>query len=239
MKRIALVLGSVVALAACSSQEPAKPTPPPAPPKPAPVAEAPKPEAPKAGDAGTPDAKPLGMMEKYALWKAQKEADEKLAKELAEQESVRLRAFDKGKLPVHQKLLAFEKKTRKDLDAEAEKLKGQSDAGAQMEKFAEKLRKPIEAQAKILRKMDPSGGNSNIGTDHDVNLNLLANDYPAALAAAAAGDEKPLAEVRKEMDKRFDKMDKWLEEVKTAKAEKPAKAGKPAGKAKAGKKGKK
>lgn len=231
MKRIPLLLGiGMVALAACSSQEPAKPTPPPAPPKPAPVAEAPKPT-----DAGSPDARPLGMMEKYALWKAQKEADEKLAKELAEQESVRLRAFDKGKLPVHTKLLAFEKKTRKELDEAAEKLKGKPDAGAQMEKIAEKLRKPIEAQAKILRKMDPSGGNSNIGTDHDVNLNLLANDYPAALAAAAAGDDKPLAEVSKELDKRFDKMDKWLVEVKNSK-DKPAKADKVA---KADKKAKK
>jgi len=219
MKRIALLLGiGMVALAACSSQEPAKPAPPPAPPKPAPVAEAPRP-----ADAGSPDGKPLGMMEKYALWKAQKEADE----------------FDKGKLPMHTKLLAFEKKTRKDLDDAAEKLKGQSDAGAQMEKIAEKLRKPIEAQAKILRKMDPTGGNSNIGTDHDVNLNLLANDYPAGLAAAAAGDEKPLAEVRKELDRRFDKMDKWLAEVKTS-SDKPAKAekaDKPAkGKKKKGKK---
>jgi DNA polymerase III gamma/tau subunit len=239
MKRIALLLGSVVALAACTSQEPAKPTPPPALPKPAPVAEAPKPEAPKAGDAGTPDAKPLGMMEKYALWKAQKEADEKLAKELAEQESARLRKFDKTKLPVHQKLLAFEKKTRKDLDDAAEKLKGQSDAGAQMEKVAEKLRKPIEAQAKILRKMDPSGGNSNIGTDHDVVLNALANDYPAALAAAAAGDEKPLAEVRKEVDRRFDKMDKWLEEVKTSSDAKPGQEAKPAHAGKPGKAAKK
>jgi hypothetical protein len=234
MKRIALLFGiGMVALAACTSQEPAKPTPPPAPPKPAPVV-----EAPKSTDAGSPDAR-LGMMEKYALWKAQKEADEKLAKQLAEEEAARLRKFDKTKLPVHLKLLAFEKKTRKDLDEAAEKLKGQTDAGAQLEKVAEKLRKPIEAQAKILRKMDPSGGNSNIGTDHDVNLNLLANDYPAALAAAAGGDEKPLADVRKELDRRFDKMDKWLEEVKTANASQPSKEAKPAKPTKAGKKGKK
>ncbi len=243
MKRIALLFGiGVVALGACTSQEPAKPAQPPVPPKPAPVAEPAKTPDAGASDAGSPDARHLGMMEKYALWKAQKEADEKLAKELAEQESTRLRKFDKSKLSVHAKLLAFEKKTRLDLDEAAEKLKGKPDAAAQMEKIAEKLRKPIEAQAKILRKMDPTGGSSNIGTDHDVNLNLLANDYPAALAAAAAGDEKPLAEARKELDKRFDKMDKWLAEVKTSN-DKPGKEDKAAGQGgkpgKAKKKGKK
>jgi hypothetical protein len=114
-------------------------------------------------------------------------------------------------------LLAFEKKTRKDLDDAAEKLKGKPDAVAQIAKVSDKQRKAIEAQAKVLRKMDPTGGNSNIGTDHDVSLNLLANDYPAALAAASSGDEKPLAELRAELDKREKKMETWLDEIKQVK----------------------
>ena len=229
MNRISMLVGLALAFPACNEPEPPKPV---APPKPAKVEEPPKPVA----DAGTGDARKLGMMEKYEIWKAQKAADEKLAKENAEQEAASLRAFDKSKLPVHLKLLAFERKLRKDLDAAAEKLKGKSDAAAQMEKLGEKNRKPIEAQAAILRKMDPKGGSSNIGTDHDVNLNLLANDYPAALAASLAGDEKPLADVRKELDKRFDKMDKWLDEVKASKPAKPEKASKAAKGAKKGKK---
>jgi hypothetical protein len=170
MKRIVTFfgIGIVTLLAGCS--EPA-PQPIPAK-KPTPAVEAPKPI-----DAGTADAR-LGLMEKHALWLAKKEADEKLAKELAAEESARLRKFDKTKLSTHVALLNFEKKTRKVLDDAAESLKGKPDAAAQMEKVAEKQRKPIEAQAKILRKMDPTGGNSNIGTDHDVSLNLLANDYP-------------------------------------------------------------
>ncbi len=227
MKRIVTFFGLafVVSAAGCTSQEPAKPTPPPA--KPAPAAEAAKPV-----DAGAADAH-LGMMEKYAIWKAKKEADEKLAKELASEEEARLRKFDKSKMATHLALLAFEKKTRKVLDDAAQSLKGKPDAAAQMEKIADKQRKAIEAQAKVLRKMDPTGGSSNIGTDHDVTLNLLANDYPAALAAAAAGDDKPLAEVRKELDKRFKKMESWLDEVK---ASKDAKAPKAAKNAKKGKK---
>jgi hypothetical protein len=176
------------------------------------------------------------MMEKYAIWKAKKEADEKLAKELADEEAASLRKFDKSKLATHLALLGFEKKTRKALDDAAEGLKGKPDAAAQLEKIADKQRKAIEAEAKILRKMDPTGASSNIGTDHDVSLNLLANDYPAALAAAAVGDEKPLAEVSKELDKRFKKMESWLDEVKSAKETKPAKATKPAKPAKKGKK---
>ena len=234
MKRIVTFfgIGIVTLLAGCS--EPA-PQPIPAK-KPTPAVEAPKPI-----DAGTADAR-LGLMEKHALWLAKKEADEKLAKELAAEESARLRKFDKTKLSTHVALLTFEKKTRKILDDAAESLKGKPDAAAQLEKVAEKQRKPIEAQAKILRKMDPSGGNSNIGTDHDVSLNLLANDYPAALAAAAAGDEKPLVEVRKELDSRVKKMESWLDEVKTAKdtqATDAPKATKPAKSEKKGKKAKK
>ena len=236
MKRISTLFGIGIALlfAGCNEPEPQKPIPPP--PKPAPVVEAAKP-----ADAGAADAH-LGMMERHAIWLAKKEADAKLAKELADEESARLRKFDKSKLAQHGKLLAFEKKTRKELDDAAEKWKGKPDAAAQLEKTAEKLRKPIEAQAALLRKMDPTGGNSNIGTDHDVNLNLLANDYPAALAAAAAGDEAPLTEASKELDKRFKKMESWLEEVKNFKETKepaPSKGAKAAKKAKPGKKGKK
>ena len=231
MKRIATFLGLGIVVFVANCQEPAKPTPPPA--KPAPVVEAAKPV-----DGGAADAH-LGMMEKYAIWKAKKEADEKLAKELAAEEEARLRKFDKSKVATHLALLAFEKKTRKVLDDAAASLKGKPDAAAQMEKIADKQRKAIEAQATILRKMDPTGGNSNIGTDHDVSLNLLANDYPAALAAAAGGDDKPLADVSKELDKRFKKMESWLDEVKAFKETKEPSAPKAAKGAQKGKKGKK
>ena len=210
MKRAAILLAfsCITSLSACTEDTP-QPAPQPAKPVPPP----PKLDAAVTTDGGHADAR-LTMMERHAIWKAKKEADEKLAKELAEAENKRLLAFDKSRLPKHLKLLAFEKKLRATLDEAAEKLKGKPDAAKAMEKFGEKQRKSIEAQGKILQKLDPKGGNTNIGTDHDVTLNLLANDYPAALAASLGGDEKPLADVRAELDRRQKKMEAWLDEAK-------------------------
>jgi len=210
MKRTTLFLAAsaMFVVAACKDEPPpVKPAPPAA--KPAP------PPAPKqAVDGG---AKPLGMMEKYAIWKAKKEADEKLAAENAAAEKARLIKFDKSKLPKHLAMLAFEKKTRKALDQAAEKLNGKLDAADQLKKLAVSQRKTIDAQGAALRAMDPKGGNSYIGTDHDVVLNLLANDYPDAILDFFEGKTKPLAEIRAEMDKREKKMESWLNEVKKSK----------------------
>jgi hypothetical protein len=217
MKRTTLFLAtSAMILVAACKDEPAPASPPaPAAPKPVP----PPPPAPKpavdAGQAG--DAKPLGMMEKYALWKAKKEADEKLATELAAQEKSRLIKFDKAKMAKHQTLFAFEQKTRQALDQAAEKLNGKIDAADQLKKIAGAQRKGIEAQAAALRALDPKGGNSNIATDHDVVLNLLANDYPEAILDFFEGKTKPLAEIRAEVDKREKKIGSWLEEIKRSK----------------------
>ena len=166
-------------------------------------------------DAGPPTDARLGMMERHAIWKAKKEADEKLAAQLAADERARLMKFDKSKLPKHLALFAFEKKTRLALDQAAEKLNGKLDADDQLKKLATLQRKAIESQAQSLRAMDPKGGSSNIGTDHDVILNLLANDYPEAIVTFFQGQTKPLAEVRAEMDKREKKIGAWLEELKS------------------------
>ena len=209
MKRSAFFLGAgaIFLVAACTEQAPS--------PKPERTPALPAPAGP-ATDARPADAR-LGMMERYAIWKAKKEADAKLATQLAAEEQARLLKFDKSKMPKHLALFAFEKKARKALDDAAEKLKGKPDALDQIKKLAASLRKPIEAQAKILRAMDPQGGNSNIATDHDVSLNALANDYPEAIAASFQGDAKPLADVRAELDKREKKITSWLEEVKSGK----------------------
>jgi hypothetical protein len=210
MKRL-IYCGFVGVFFACSSSEP-PPQPKPAAAKPAPVEAAPA----ATSDGGSGDAR-LGMMERHAIWKAKKEADEKLAKELAEAENKRLLKFDKSKLPKHLALIAFEKKIRQELEATAEKVKGQPDAAKVVEKIVKKQRKAIEAQAKNLQKIDPTGANSNIGTDHDVTLNILADDFPSAIVDYASGDENTIVQVRAELDRRAKKIESWLEEVRAFK----------------------
>lgn len=214
MKRTCLFLATwAMFVAACKDETPQVKLPP-APASPA-VAKQPV-------DAGAVDAH-LGMMERYAIWKAKKEADEKLATQLAADEKARLIKFDKSKLPKHLALVAFEQKTREALDQAATKLNGKIDAPDQLKKIATAQRKAIETQAAALRAMDPKGGSSAIGTDHDVILNLLANDYPEGILEFFEGKTKPLAEVRAEMDKRQKKISAWLDEVKGSGKDAPKK----------------
>jgi len=204
----ALAVVALSGLLACDTKE-APPAAPAAPAAPAP----PPPAAPSAVDGGRADAR-LGMMERHAIWKAKKEADAKLAAELAAQEQARLIKFDRAKLPKHVALLAFVKKTRAQLDDAATKLKGKPNAPAQLQKLVAGQRKALVAQGKLLEAIDPKGGNSNITNDHDQNLQLLAHDYPAAIEVSFSGDEKPLADARAELDKRQAKIEAWLTELK-------------------------
>jgi hypothetical protein len=209
MRRTLASLALSLSLLACRYE-----TPPPVEKKPAPPPVTA--ETRPARDGGAADAR-LGMMERHALWKAKKEADAKLAAELAAQEEARLLKFDRAKLPQHTALLAFVKKARAELDAAAARAQGKSGGRAQIEKVAAAQHKRIEAQGKLLQKLDPKGGNSNIITDHDMSLQVLASDYPAALISAQGGDDKPLAEARAELDKRRQKIESWLEKVKKGK----------------------
>lgn len=218
---LVLAFGMLALAAACtekktqSSVEPAaRPTPPP-PPPPAPLLE----KRPAAGETAPRDAaadRKLTQMEiKWEETKRKRAEEAALAKQLADEELARLKKFDKTKLAKHKALLAFEKKTRKQLEDAAAKWKGKPDAQDQIVKLAAALRKGIEAQATVLKSIDPEArGLSNIATDHDVSLNLLANDYPDAIALSFKGDEKPLADVRSEMDKREKKIADWLDELK-------------------------
>jgi hypothetical protein len=217
MKRTSLFLaGSLMLVTAACKQE----TPPPrAVPTAAPVkqsAVADQVDGGVAPDGGSGDAK-LTMMERHAIWKAKREADAKLAAQLAAEEKARLMKFDSSKLAKHQTMFAFEKTTRQAFDQAAQKLNGKLDAADQLKKLATSKRKAIDTQIGGLRAMDPKGGSSAIGTDHDVVLHLLAEDYPAAIVSFFQGETKPLAEVRAEMDKREKKIAAWLDELEASK----------------------
>ena len=206
MKRTALFLSAsaIVFATACKEQAPERP---------APVAAKPAPPSASADAGSRADARPLSMMERHAIWKAKKEAEEKAFAE----ERARLLKFDKSKLPKHLALVAFEQKTREALDDAASKLNGKFDSADQLKKLAVSQQKAIESQAESLRTMDPQGGTSAIESDHDVILQLLANDYPAAILTFFQGKTQPLAEVRAELDKREKRIHAWLEEVKNSK----------------------
>jgi hypothetical protein len=233
MKRSALLFAAstMILAAACKEKTQAPMAPP------APVAAKPAPPAPTV-DGGAVDAHHLGMMERHAIWKAKRDAEIKLAAERAAAEKARLIKFDKGKLAKHVALFAFEKKTRAALDAAALKLNGKIDASDQIKKLSASQQKGITAEITTLRGLDPEGGNSFIAADHHVVLQLLSNDYPAAIVSFFQGQTKPLAEIRAELDKREKKIGTWIEEVKNsaeekgAKEEKAGKESKPAKEAK-------
>jgi len=205
MKRSALFFAASAMLVTSACKQPVPP--PTASPTPAPAA----PVAAKPGDGGTADAR-LGMMERHAIWKAKKEAEEKVFAE----ERARVMKFDKGKLPKHLALVEFEEKTRRALDDAASKLNGKFDAADQLKKLATSQQKALETQIEGLRAMDPEGGNSAITGDHDVILNILANDYPVAILAFYQGKTKALVEARDVLDKREKRIAAWLDEIKAS-----------------------
>lgn len=204
----------LVGLAIAGGSAGCKDEPPPRPPAP--------PPAPVAPVAPAVDARPrlklppaptdgLSLMERVQKRKAE---EAKVASELAQQETDRLLKYDRTKIPQHTAVFAFTRKTRKALDEAAAKWKGKPDGAAQIEKLQAAQHKAIVAQGKTLVAIDAKGGNSNIVTDHDVMLNALANDYPAAIVASFAGDEKALQEQRVELDKRDKKIEAWLVDLK-------------------------
>jgi hypothetical protein len=147
---------------------------------------------------------------------AKREAEQKkVADELAKQEHDRLVKYDRGKLPLHNQVFAFIKKTRAAWDGLEPKLGGDKDASKKaVVKLAGSQRASIVAMGKTMAKIDPKGGNSNVTTDYDVMLNALANDYPEAMVASIDGDAKPLEGQKTELDKRTKKVTDWLAELK-------------------------
>jgi hypothetical protein len=206
-------LSSLLVVLACQKEASREAAPPPPAPPAAPAAAA----APAgAGDGAVPDGGPkksklapaptdgLSLAERMERRKAD---EAKLAAQNAADERERLLTYDRGKLPQHTKLWASIKKLRADLE--------RAKSAADVDKIQGKQQKPIEAAAKQLKDIDPKGGNSNVVTDYDVMLNILATEYPPALSASFAGDDKAVGEHRAELDKRTKKVEEWLDALKS------------------------
>lgn len=150
---------------------------------------------------------------------AKREAEQKkLADANAAEERERVLKYDRGKLALHTQVFGFITKSRGAWDALEEKLgKDKAADKAAIDKLAAAQRPAIVAMAKKMATIDPQGGNSNVTTDYDVMLNLLANDYPDAMVEKVEGDPKPLEEHKAELDKRIKKVSDYLAEVKAKK----------------------
>jgi hypothetical protein len=150
---------------------------------------------------------------------AKRQAEEKkVADALAAEEHERVLKYDRGKLALHTQVFGFITKSRGAWDALEQKLgKDKAADKAAIDKLAAAQRPAIVAMAKKMATIDPQGGNSNVTTDYDVMLNLLANDYPDAMTEKIEGDPKPLEEHKAELDKRIKKVSDYLAEVKAKK----------------------
>jgi hypothetical protein len=150
---------------------------------------------------------------------AKREAEQKkLADANAAEERERVLKYDRAKLALHTQVFGFITKSRGAWDALEEKLgKDKAADKAAIDKLAAAQRPAIVAMAKKMATIDPQGGNSNVATDYDVMLNLLANDYPDAMVEKVEGDPKPLEEHKAELDKRIKKVSDYLAEVKAKK----------------------
>jgi hypothetical protein len=150
---------------------------------------------------------------------AKRQAEEKkVADALAAEERERVLEYDRGKLALHTQVFGFITKSRGAWDALEQKLgKDKASDKAAIDKLAAAQRPAIVAMAKKMATIDPQGGNSNVTTDYDVMLDLLANDYPDAMTEKVEGDPKPLEEHEAELDKRIKKVSDYLAEVKAKK----------------------
>ena len=132
-------------------------------------------------------------------------------------------AFDRENLRRHVALLTFARKARAQFEKAAHQQQGKKRKGKGMPDGATRIlalqasqRSAIAAQTQALHTLDPQGDKSYLTTDHETNLQYLADEYPAAVIGALNGDPDPLAELRTEMDKVEKKIEDWLKQVRQA-----------------------
>jgi hypothetical protein len=155
--------------------------------------------APGESEKGAPAAEPD---EPDPMVAAEREIAAEAQHAVAQGRLVQQRAYDTIHVDEHRALLSFVKKTRARFDQAAAQLRGRpASVGARrIEELQTSQLRAISARIDELQGLDPTGSQSALTADHGTNLNFLADEYPAAIIGALAGDPEPLDEIRAEMD---------------------------------------
>jgi len=129
------------------------------------------------------------------------------ANELREARERRLR-FDRAHLREHRQVLALFRKARSRYDRARgpRALKDSREAA-------------LVVVTDIRRRMDEMDhwrNNSRVFANYDALLHIITDEYPAALAAAARGDGRPLAASRASFDAQVKEVRTWLAEAAKA-----------------------
>jgi len=130
-------------------------------------------------------------------------------------------AFDREHLRDHVELLALTKEARAQLDhavtnAKGDGPKARATAIRAIQKVGRAQEKRLEAFRRRLDEMDLEGDRSHAAPWHRMNLQFLADEYPASLVGLVSGDPEPIREVRGEMDRYQGKLEAWLAEIRQA-----------------------
>lgn len=135
---------------------------------------------------------------------------------LREEEEERRLRYDQQRAKEHEVVLAALEKARRRIDAATSKA-GVTAAKAAVDASLPALQKKVVA-------IDPKRQSSNLLSDYEAILAALAGPYPTARLASLAGDDKSLAELRSDIERRFAKARAWL--VKEGEEERKRRKGK-------------
>lgn len=135
---------------------------------------------------------PIAGARAVALWR----------EHLAEEERERKALYDRRRLPDHQAVLSFLRKTKGSYDTATSK-------GAVLQ-LRRSLAPSLAATRLRLDKIDHWGGSSNVLVDYQRLLDAFADSYPNARIAALEGDGGKLAALQGEATSRLEKVADWL-----------------------------
>jgi hypothetical protein len=139
---------------------------------------------------------------------------------LREEEEERRLAYDQSREKEHEAVLAALEKARDRIDSAKTK--------AELNVAAAAVKASLPALRKKVDAIDPKRQSSNLLTDYEAILELLAGPYVTARSAAIEGDGQGSGQLRADIERRLAKARAWLEkESEEAERSKRRRAGQP------------